>query len=197
MSTPLLIKINGKLQLIHYAGGIQGLDPTNGELLWTCKAPTSQSSPVFGSGLLYADAGRGGAKGVAVDPTGMGDVSKTHVKWEARVEGMAANSAIIVDGRVYRGSGQDFIRSWSMADGELAHEVKAPRLTPSASPIATPEGRIYFAGGAKSYVIQAGPKFEIIASNDLNDGENYTTPAVSEGRFYIKGKSYLWCIGKQ
>jgi outer membrane protein assembly factor BamB len=197
MSTPLLIRINGKVQLIHYAGGIQSLDPANGDLLWSCRAPTSQSSPVFGGGLLYADAGRGGQKGVAVDPTGKGDVSKTHVKWETRVEGMAANSAIIVDGRVYRGSGQDFIRCWSLGDGELVHEVKAPRLTPSASPIATPEGRIYFAGGARSYVIQAGPKFEIIATNDLNDGENYTTPAVSEGRLYIKGKSYLWCIGKK
>src|SRR5262249_22657276 len=107
------------------------------------------------------------------------------------------NSAIIVDGRVYRGSGQDFIRCWSMADGELVHELKAPRLSPSASPIATPEGRIYFAGGGKSYVIQAGPRFEIIATNDLNDGENYTTPAVSQGRLYIKGKSYLWCIGNK
>jgi hypothetical protein len=45
-------------------------------------------------------------------------------------------------------------------------------------------------------VIKAGPKFEQLASNDLHDGQ-YTTPAVSDGRIFIKGKKYLWCIGKK
>ena len=27
-----------------------------------------------------------------------------------------------------------------------------------------------------------------------NDGNDYTTPAVSESRIFIKGRSYLWCI---
>lgn len=195
MSTPVLIRILGKMQLIHYAGGVQGLDPASGDILWTCKAPTSQSSPVYGGGLLYADGGRGGQLGVAIDPTGKGDVSKTHVKWETRVEGMAGSSAIIVGEYVYRGSGQDFLRCFDVKSGELVYEEKTPRITPSASPISTPEGRIYFAGPGKSYVIKAGPKYENLAINDLNDGENYTTPAISDGRIFIKGKSYLWCIG--
>jgi outer membrane protein assembly factor BamB len=197
MSTPALVRIKDRLQLIHFAGGIQGLDPKTGNVLWSCKAPTSQSSPVYGDGLIYADAGRGGQKGVAVDPTGSGDVSKTHVKWETRVEGVASSSAIIVDGRVYRSSGPEYIRCWSLADGEFLQEEKASRLTPSASPIATPDGHIYFANPGKSYVIKAGPKFEVVAVNDLEDGANYTTAAVASGRIYIKGKSYLWCIGKK
>jgi outer membrane protein assembly factor BamB len=195
MATPALIRIRDKLQLIHYADGIQGIDPASGELLWSCKAPTSQSSPAYGAGLLFADAGRGGNNGAAVDPTGKGDVSKTHVKWQNRVEGVAGGSAIVVGDHVYRSSGQDFIRCWAMAIGELADELKAARITPSASPIATPDGRIYFASAGKSYVIRADPKLEILATNDLNDGEPYTTPAVSSGRIFIKGKSYLWCIG--
>jgi outer membrane protein assembly factor BamB len=196
MSTPALLRIQGKTQLIHYAGGIQGLDPANGNLLWSCKAPTSQSSPAYGAGLLFADQGRGGQKGAAIDPTGEGDVSKTHVKWETRVEGVSGSSAIIVGDHVYRSSGNNFIRCWSMADGSLVHEEKAPRLTPSASPIATADGRIYFASPGKSYVIKANPKLEILAINDLNDGADYTTPAISNGRIFIKGKSFLWCIGK-
>ncbi|MBI3821566.1 MAG: PQQ-binding-like beta-propeller repeat protein [Planctomycetes bacterium] len=197
MATPALIRIDGKLQLIHYAGGIQGLDPATGDLIWTCRAPSSQSSPVFGNGLLYADAGRGGQKGAAIDPTGSDDVSKTHVKWENRVEGVAGGTAIAVDGRIYRSSGPHFLRVWSLKDGELVHEEKTPRITPSASPIATPDGRIYFANPGKSYVIKSGPKFEVLATNDLADGDDFTTAAVSNGRFFIKGKSYLWCIGKE
>jgi outer membrane protein assembly factor BamB len=197
MATPALIRIDGKLQLIHYAGGIQGLDPATGELIWTCRAPTSQSSPCYGGGLLFADAGRGGREGAAIDPTGKGDVSKTHVKWKTEVEGVAGSSAIIVGDHIYRSSGQDFIRCWDVKSGELVDEIRAARITPSSSPIATADGRIYFAGPGRSYVIRADPKLEILATNDLNDGDNYPTPAVSGGRLYIKGKSYLWCIGKK
>ena len=197
MATPALIRIQDKLQLIHYAGGIQGLDPATGELLWTCKAPSSQSSPVFGNGLLYADAGRGGQKGAAIDPIGTGDLSKTNVKWESRVEGVSGSSAIFVDGYIYRSSGSSFIRCWSIKDGEMAHEINAPKITPSASPIATADGRIYWANPGKSYVIKASPKLEVLATNDLSDGYDFTTAAIANGRIYIKGRSYLWCIGKK
>ena len=198
MATPAVIRVDGKLQLIHYAGGIQGLDPATGDQIWTCRAPSSQSSPVYGAGLLYADAGRGGQKGAAIDPTGKGDVSKTHVKWESRVEGVAGSSAIIVGDHAYRSSGDPrYLRCWSMATGELAGEIKAPGLSPSSSPIATPDGRIYFASSRKSYVIRADSKLEVLATNEIGDGDDYTTPAFSNGRIIIKGKSYLWCIGKK
>jgi outer membrane protein assembly factor BamB len=174
-----------------------GVDPGSGDILWTCRAPAAQSSVVFGEGLLYVDAGRYGQKGMAIDPTGMGDVSKTHVRWENRVEQASGSSALIVAGHIYRSSGQEFIRCWSLKDGALVHEVKAPRLTPSASPIATPDGRIYFAGPGRTYVISASPRFDVLATSDLNDGHNFTTPAVAGGRIYIKGRSHLWCIGIQ
>jgi outer membrane protein assembly factor BamB len=196
MSTPLVIRINGKPQLIHYANGIRGIDPATGAVLWSCKANTSQASPVFGGGLLYADHGRGGQTGVAVDPVGSGDLSKTNVKWETRIQGMAGNSAIIVGPHIYRGVNPDLIRCFDLQTGETVFEEKASRLTPSASPIATADGRIYFASCGKSYVIKAGPKYDLLAVNDLNDGDAYPTPAVSNGRIYIRGKSYLWCIGK-
>ena len=195
MSTPALLRIQDKLQLIHYAGGIQGLAPDTGELIWSCRAPVSLSSPVFGAGLLYADAGRDGQTGIAVDPTGKGDVTKTHVKWQASVKGAAGSSAIIVGDYLYRISDPGLIKCWKLADGEVMFEERTPRITPSASPIASPDGRIYFASSGKSYVIKAGPSFELLATNDLNDGEDYPTPAVSGGRIYISGRSYLWCIG--
>jgi hypothetical protein len=201
MSTPALIKIGDKLQLIHYAGGVQGLDPATGETLWFCRGPSvSWSSPAYGGGLLYADEGRGGKSGAAVDPTGTGDVSKTHIKWRIDVKGAAGTSPIIVGDYLYRISDPGFIRCWKVSTGEEVYEEKLPRLTPSASPIATADGRIYFASPVRSYVIKAGPKFEILATNDLEvegGSQDYTTPAISDGRIYIKGRYYLWCIGKK
>jgi hypothetical protein len=44
------------------------------------------------------------------------------------------------------------------------------------------------------------PKFEILATNDLKlEGgtQDFTTAAVANGRIYLKGRYYLWCIGKK
>jgi hypothetical protein len=51
-------------------------------------------------------------------------------------------------------------------------------------------------------VIKAGPKFELVAVNDLgdggrNNGYNLNSAAVSEGRIFILGHNKLWCIGKR
>jgi outer membrane protein assembly factor BamB len=195
MATPTLLRIDGRLQLIHMAGGVQGLDPATGEVLWSCRAPAGLSSAVFGSGLIYTDSGRGGQAGAAVDPVGKGDVSKTNVKWQVKVTAPAGSSGIVVGDHLYRACNNDILRCWQMATGEQVYEERLTRISPSTSPIATPDGRIYFASSGRSYVIKAGPQFEILATNDLGEGDAFVTPAVANGRIFIKGKSYLWCIG--
>jgi outer membrane protein assembly factor BamB len=82
-----------------------------------------------------------------------------------------------------------------MSTGETVYEEKAARITPCASPVATADGRLYFASPGRTYVIKPGPDFEVLAVNNLNDGPDYSSAAVSNGRIYLKGKSYLWCIG--
>ena len=62
------------------------------------------------------------------------------------------------------------------------------------SPFITPEGHLYAASSGKSYVVKAGPKVEVLATNDLGDPSN-ASPAVAGGRIYLKGRRYLWCIG--
>ena len=62
------------------------------------------------------------------------------------------------------------------------------------SPITTPEGRIYCVSAGKSFVVKAGEKPEILATNELNDSSP-ASPAVADGRIYLRGRKYLWCIG--
>ena len=106
----------------------------------------------------------------------------------------AGSSVIIVGPFIYRACDPSLIRCRELATGEILYEERTPGICPGASPIACADGRIYFGSPGKSYVIKAGPKFELLATNDLNDG-HYTTPAVSNGRLFIKGKTHLWCIG--
>ena len=46
---------------------------------------------------------------------------------------------------------------------------------------------------AITYVLKAGPTFDVIARNPLHD-ECYSSPAVSYGQLFIRTNHYLYCI---
>src|SRR6185503_13773325 len=105
-STPVLINVGGKTQLLVQASNVlQGLDPSSGEPIWWCKAKGFGSSPVYSesAGLVFSDSGNG-ESGLVVDATGKGDVTATHVKWTLpRIPSQYA-SAVIAGDYVYRAS---------------------------------------------------------------------------------------------
>lgn len=196
-TTPVVAEVHGKTQLlVGAANGPQGLDPETGRLLWWCRVSDRVGdtvSPVYGSGLVYCDSGRGGP-GVAVDPMGEGDVSKTHVKWKtAQVPG-GFSSPIIAGDYLYRLHDPGVLKCWKLTTGEQVYAERLQDVSTASSPIATPEGRIYLASGGKSYVVQAGPEFKLLATNNLGDASK-SSPAVSGGRIFIKGGHFLYCIG--
>ena len=200
-STPLLITVKGKPQVVVLASGmgakddgLQAFDPTDGRRLWWCKAQGDASSPAYGGGIVYTDSGRGG-NGIAVDPTGEGDVGATHVKWTVGGLGEAIGSPIVVGGHVVRLISGGVVRVWSAADGQETDKQRLDKLGSSwASPISDGDGRIYFASGGKSYVVQSGPQLKVLAVNDLGD-PNHCSPAVANGRLFIAGMKNLYCIG--
>jgi outer membrane protein assembly factor BamB len=72
------------------------------------------------------------------------------------------------------------------------------RLKPgtySASPVLA-DGRIYVTNEeGLTRVIKAGPKFEILAENPLND-YCLSSPAISNKRLYLRTTGYLYSIGE-
>ena len=193
-STPVLATVNGKQQLLTAASNaLQGLDPANGKVLWTCEARGDAVSPVPGNGLVYLDSGRGGT-GVGVDPTGTGDVSKTHRKWTSRRIPEGLSSPVSSGEYLYRLHSPGVLDCMRWSTGETVYSERVPGAQTSSSPIATADGRIYLASAGKSYVIKAGPQFEVLGTSDLGDAAP-TSPAVSGDRLFLKGKKLLYCIG--
>jgi len=190
-STPLLVEVNGKPQLIISASSaLQGVDPENGKIIWRCAHRGDVPTPAFGGGLAYADEGRGNV-GTCVDASGAGDVTKTQLKWKTAAGINGFGSPLIVGEHIYRVSAS--LRCWELASGK---EVWAQRLGGdfNPSPVATPDGRIYFAGAGPSWVIKAGPRFELLGKSDLGD-PSAASAAVSDGRLFLKGQRNLFCVG--
>ena len=193
-STPVVAAVGGKPQLLVSASNaLQGLDPASGKWLWSCAAKGDTVSPVLAGGVVYCDSGRGGP-GVAVDPTGSGDVTKTHQKWTIPVVKEGYSSPVAAGEHLYRLCNPDVLTCVRLATGEEVFSERLPGVSAAASPVATPDGRLYFASAGKSYVVKAGPKLEILATNDLGDG-GPASPAVAGGKLFLKGRKWLFCVG--
>jgi outer membrane protein assembly factor BamB len=105
--------------------------------------------------------------------------------------GVCSSPILYEDTVIISGIGDHGLRALEKATGKVKWEQKTRdrnrRATPALIRIGDRLQLIHYAGG----------KFDLLAANDLDDGPDYTTPAVSEGRLFIKGKGYLWCIGKK
>jgi outer membrane protein assembly factor BamB len=195
-STPVLVRVEDKpVLLVAASGAVQGVSPDDGKVLWWCQGTGDTVSPVLAAGIVYCDNGRGGM-GVAVAPGGSGDVTKTRRKWKIdRVPG-GFSSPVIVGDRLYRLTDPGVLRSWKLATGEEGPSLRLQGVSTAASPFTTPEGRIYAASAGKSFVLKAGEKPEVLASNDLGDA-GQASAAVAGGRIYLKGRRFLWCVGRK
>jgi len=193
-ATPLLLDVQGKTQLIAAGGEIlEALDPANGEPIWWCKSRGFGESPAHGAGLVYADKGLN-EQAVCLDPTGKGDVTATHAKWQKPKSPGDYSSAVIAGECIYKVRKEGEILCTKLATGEDVYTATLEKVSKLASPIAAADGRIYFVSTGTSYVIQAGPKLEILGGGSLGGWGNGSSAAVANGRIFVRDFQFLWCI---
>ena len=103
-------------------------------------------------------------------PAATGDVAATHVKWKIDQIPEGLSSPVIVGEYLYRLHNPGVLKCVDLATGERSSTpTRLNGISVSSSPIATPDGTLYFASAGKTFVVQAGPKFELLATNDLGD----------------------------
>ena len=195
-TTPLITTIGGKPQMIiASSNALHSFNPDNGEILWWVESVNDVSTPVYHNGLVYTDSGRGGP-GLAVDPNGTGNLTKTNIKWKISNIPEALGSAVAFGDSLYRLHTPAVLRVFDMSNGKERYASRLEGVSTQSSPIVTPQGILYFASAGKSYVVKAGPKLDILATNDLQDPCE-SAPAVAPGRLLLKGSKFLWCVGKK
>jgi outer membrane protein assembly factor BamB len=201
-STPVIIRVNDKPQMLILASGmshadnaLKSLDPADGKLLWFCRGAGDVASPAYGSGLIYFDSGRSGP-GTVIDPNGSGDISDKNIRWTVTSLSEGLGSPTIVGKYVYRLTRPENLRCWELATGQRVYSEKLEGISTTwASPVADPKGRLFFANAGKSFVIQTGPQFRILAVNDLGD-PSHPSPAVADGKIFLVGMRNIYCIAE-
>ncbi len=201
-STPMIINLNGKDQLIVLNGatGLAGLDPQTGKELWASgKLPQrTVASPVYGNNLLVATCGSGGRGKfmVVVDPSAPSQ-NRPLVHTERTKLLPYVPTPLIKDQYLYLWNDDGTVCCVDM-QGDLTDTVWKERIGGnfSGSPIMI-DGKIYcISEEGKVRVIEASPTFKSYAGGSIPDS-SHSTPAVANGRLYLKGFNRLACLKSQ
>lgn len=193
-STPMILDVPGYgTQLVNITGGsgFFGLDPKSGALIWESgRLPQrSVASPVYINGLLIGSCGAGGRGQlmIAVDPTGKGDVSATHIKAERTKSLPYVPTPVVKDNYLFLWNDDGIVYCVDI-NGDLSTWVWQERIGGnfSGSPVLI-DDKIYCISEAGDVaVIAASPEFHLYGKSPLGD-PSYATPAVANGRVYLRG----------
>lgn len=133
---------------------------------------------------------------LCIRPGGSGDISETHIVWRQPKQVPFCASPLIYQGKMYTVKDGGIFASLNLASGRA---LKATRLTATddyyASPVAG-DGKIFlFNEEGKASVISAGEAWQVLSTAEFNEAV-YATPAIVDGRIYVRTTGQLYCLGK-
>ena len=200
-STPIVVEHAGGTQVVTSAtDGVRGYDFETGELLWEGEGVTTNAipSPVAAEGIAYLMSGYRGNRLYAVDlSSARGNISRGGaVAWSLDRDTPYVPSPVLHDGILYfTKSNSGVLSAYDAATGRNLYGPT--RLSGIRNIYASPViagGRLYVASrDGATLVAKAGPEFEILSMNRLDDGFD-ASPAVAGGEIYLRGQRYLYCI---
>ncbi len=198
-STPIIYHDpTGRDQVICVSGatGVTGLDLNTGRQLWISgQMPLrTVASPVMGHGLVIASCGSGG-KGkylVAVDPTGEGNVSETHIRYERKRILPYVPTPIVRGEQLFLWTDDGIVCCLDMKTGKDIWQKRVGGKF-SGSPVLIGDKLYCISEAGEVVVLAIEPEAKILGRSPLGD-ESYATPAVANGRLYLRGFHSLACL---
>ena len=199
-STPLLVKTATRSELITSGTEtIVSYDPATGKELWQHKGVESNAipSPVANNDTVFLVAGFPAKIAMAIKLGGSGDLTgSSNVPWKYAKGTAYVPSPILYGDYLYLTTDRGILTCIDAKTGEVKYEggrIPIP-ATFTASPVAF-EGKILMTSeDGDTFIVKAGPKHEVLATNSIGEPV-YASPAIADGRIFIRGEKNLYCIG--
>jgi outer membrane protein assembly factor BamB len=202
-TTPALLRYGKSTEIVITGGDcVTGHDPETGQELWRANGLNPDknefyrlvASPIIFNEIIYAPTRVKPL--LALKAGGRGDVTSSHLLWST-VNGPDVPTPV-TDGKYFYIVNDRGIM-WCL-DAKTGAEVYGQQRIKtgaySASPVLA-DGKVYVTNeDGLTTVVAAGPKFEVLAENPLNDYV-LSSPAISDGRIYIRTTGHLYAIGKK
>ncbi len=199
-TTPLLVEHAGRIELITNGNEwLISYDPRTGRELWRVKGLESNAihRPLSHGDLVILTAGYPTKVVKAVRLGAEGDLTDTdHIVWTYNKGTAYVASNLSYDGYVYLTADNGIITCLDAETGEVVYEGgRMPVPQRFFSSAVAYEGKFLMPGeDGEVFVVKAGPEFEILGTNSMGE-PIWTTPAIANGRIYIRSLEHLWAIG--
>ena len=195
--TATSITVNGKTQVISPgADMVNALDPATGKEIWRAdyEGYSIVPKPVYGDGLVFLSSSFDTPEVIAIDPTGTGLVTDTHVKWVETKFAPKTPSMIHDKGLLYLVTDNGGVACREAVSGSLVWETKRALADCSASPILN-DGKLYVLDEKGTCIIlAAGREIKLLATNTLADERTLASMAVTDGAIFLRTETGLYCI---
>jgi outer membrane protein assembly factor BamB len=200
-STPIAIRAFDRDEIIVSSQQrVHAYDPDTGRELWRCAGNLYEviPTPVVGHGKVFCSSGRAGPT-LAIRPGGSGDVTRTHLEWQSPRGSPFVPSPLLYGEYLFLVNDMTSIATClDAATGALVWQGRlgaAARESFSASPVAA-DGKVFFTNDdGETFVVRAGPRFELLHVNRLN-ARVLASPALVDGIWYFRTERELVAIGR-
>jgi outer membrane protein assembly factor BamB len=198
-STPALVQVGGRTELVTNGNErIIAYDPATGKELWQTAGVQSNAihTPLVGHGLVIVTAGYPAKKVIALRPGAVPDEKR--VAWEyARGTGYVISNILYGD-YLYLFTDNGIVSCLDPRTGEVKYEggrIPVPARF-MGSPVAF-GGRVAMTSeDGDTYMLKAGPSHAVTHTNTI-DEPVFSSPAISNGRIYMRGDKHLFAIGRR
>jgi outer membrane protein assembly factor BamB len=196
--TPVIIEAAGRQELVAIGNEATiAYDPATGKELWRTKGVESNAihTPLVGDGVVIVTAGYPAKKVVAIRPGVIPDDRR--IAWEYSKGTGYVVSNILYGPYVYLLTDSGIVTCLDPKTGEVKYE--GGRLPKPAKFMGSP---VAFGGfialtseEGETFMLKAGPAHAIERTNSV-DEPVYSSPALADGRIYIRAQKHLFAIGR-
>ncbi|HZE99617.1 MAG TPA: PQQ-binding-like beta-propeller repeat protein [Planctomycetota bacterium] len=199
-STPFIVEFGGRAQaVVNGTKRTRSYDAATGALLWECggQGLNAIAMPVSREGLVYCMTGYKGYQLYAIRLDSKGDVTGgAQVAWKRDDAAPYVASPLLMDNLLYYGKErQGILACADAATGELRFgPERLPGIDTLYASLAGAAGKVYVVGReGTTLVLRHGPKFEVLASNRLEEGVD-ASPVLVGKELYLRGAKSLYRI---
>jgi outer membrane protein assembly factor BamB len=211
-TTPLACTLGGVKQVVVMgANQLDAYDPETGRQLWLLPGLVggrTVASPTVAGEMIFATRGlRGPLIAVKLHRSELSTrqsrdsqgpaplvMNFRDLAWSYSEGSPDSCSPLVWNELLFTITDDGIARCFDAASGNLKWKERLKGQY-KASPVAA-EGRLFFLNlDGLCTVVSASPRFDKLAENKLND-TTIASPAISDGRIYIRGSKTLYCIGR-
>ncbi|MGH9801639.1 MAG: PQQ-binding-like beta-propeller repeat protein, partial [Blastocatellia bacterium] len=199
-AAPLLIESKGRKQLVvNGTKKVRAYDPEDGKMIWEVAGLGLNAipAPVWQGDLVYVMTGHYNPKLMAIRLDKEGDLTGTDAVVWSQTRGLSYTpSPVLDDNKFYALTDTGMLSCFDAATGKpFYHQQRLPQPENfKASPVGA-DGKLYLAGESGAvFVVRMGEKFEVLATNTLEDQFFIASPLVVGGELFLRSSTRLFCI---